>query len=132
MRGNTFDKNRPHKVVNVGTESPVSHTESGEVMLWPDAKSAAKHAYNLTMEYKFTRPELNPSFRSWVAILATAEEIAAAKSVGAFGVDYEDIIGTGQARPTAKGVRDPTKGEGDEIRRFGEALDRSGFKRVRR
>lgn len=128
FKADQYNDSRPHKVVNMGTESPVSHTESGEVMLWPDRRTAARHAYNLTVEYKLTRPELDVRFRSWVPVRATADEIMKAKAAGAFGIEYEDIIGTGQARPDSRGVRNPETGDGD-VEKFRDALDRHGFKK---
>lgn len=119
---------QPCIVVNRGTESPVSHTESGVDMLWPTRKSAARHAYTLGAEYSLTRPELNELYRTWVPVAATPEQIAKAIAAGAFGEEYADIIGTGQARPDAKGVRDPVTGDGD-AEKFQEMLERNGFTR---
>lgn len=119
---------KPYKVVNKGTQSPVSHTESGATMIWPDRRSAARHAHSLGVEYGLTRPELLPEWRTWVPVPATEAEIVEAKAAGAFGLDYEDIIGTGQARESSKGVRDPNTGDGD-IERFKDALERHGFHR---
>ena len=97
-------------VVNTFTDSPVSHTESSlgvepYDMVWETEKEARRHAYNLTVEYSFTHPELEPHKRFWIAKPATPEQVERAKVVAAFGKDYADEIAAGQAR---QGV-DPAK-----------------------
>lgn len=117
-------------VYNVGTDSPVSQTDSvGQLgdkpvtMVWPSEQKARRHAHSLNVEYGLIRPELQPQMRTWTVRPATDYEIARARRHGALGIDYEDVIGTGQARPSGVKPRDPATGDGDEIERFRDKLD---------
>ena len=120
-------------VYNVGTGSTVSHTESSLGvepfdMVWEHREQAELHARTLTAEYSIAHPELPEGARTWRVRPATAKQVERAKLVAAFGKDYEDVIGTGQARAH---ILNPDKiPEAREemlqrrVREFGQEIDR--------
>lgn len=120
----------PYIVYNVGTQSTVDHTESYGLtgakpvaMIWETPREAARHAYNLGQEYALTMPHLVPRMRTWHYREATPEQVERAKMFAAFGKDYEDIIGTGQARPNAAGVQAGQDDVEAKVEQFRKELD---------
>lgn len=117
-------------VYNVGTQSPVSQTDGATVlgmapvtMVWPGEMRARRHAHSLNIEYALLRPELEDRMRTWNVRPATVEEVARAREHGALGIHYEDIIGTGQARPSNVKPRDPVQGDPGEMDKYRDNLD---------
>lgn len=118
-------------VINIGTQSTVDHTESYKdspgakpvAMVWEVRIEAARHAYNLTQEYALTMPHLRPPYRTWRTKEATPEQVGLAKQFAAFGRDYVDVIGTGQARPDARGVQRAQDEIEEKVERFRRELD---------